>query len=55
MSMSPSYSELTERYTLWFVIMVTFSNSDAFDVNFGVVIFRLRAGFDATEQVEQKG
>ena len=26
--------------------------SDAFDLQFGVVIFRLRAGFDATDQVD---
>ena len=27
--------------------------SDAFDLNFGVVIFRLRAGFDATERMDE--
>ena len=29
--------------------------SDAFDLNFGVVIFRLRAGFDATEKKDDAG
>ena len=29
--------------------------SDAFDVNFGVVIFHLRAGFDATEKKDDTG
>ena len=32
-----------------------FSSSDAFDLNFGVVIFRLRAGFDATEKKDDTG
>lgn len=27
--------------------------SDAFDLNFGLVIFRLRAGFDATERMNE--
>ena len=27
--------------------------SDAFDFQFGVVIFRLRAGFDATEEIDE--
>lgn len=31
------------------------SSSDAFDLNFGVVIMRLRAGFDATEREEENG
>ena len=30
-------------------------SSDAFDLNFGVVIFRLRAGFDATEIKDDTG
>ena len=29
--------------------------SDAFDLYFGVVIFRLRAGFDATERKDDGG
>ena len=33
----------------------SFTCSDAFDLQFGVVIFRLRAGFDATERIEEKG
>ena len=31
------------------------SYSDAFDLQFAVVIFRLRAGFDATEKMEELG
>ena len=31
------------------------SSSDAFDLNFGVVIFRLRAGFDVTELKDDAG
>ena len=31
------------------------SYSDAFDLQFAVVIFRLRAGFDATEKMEETG
>ena len=31
------------------------SSSDAFDLHYAVVIFRLRAGFDATEKEDEKG
>lgn len=33
----------------------TLHSSDAFDMSFGVVIFRLRAGFDATEKKDSGG
>ena len=45
---------------LTYYSMLTVSNiyhctvcSDAFDLQFGVIIFRLRAGFDATDHEQQ--
>ena len=41
---------------MWIVEITILIYSDAFDLNFGLVIFRLRAGFDATERmVENPG
>ncbi len=49
-------SELNRRRECNSSVRLAALYSDAFDINFGVVIFRLRAGFDATEQMEvQKG
>ncbi len=45
---------------VWLLVRVLcdlflFICSDAFDLNFAVVVFRLRAGFDATELSTNKG
>ena len=38
---------------LYVEILCLHTFSDAFDLNFGLVIFRLRAGFDATERMNE--
>ena len=52
------YLSLSVQFYCWHSISAQIflvSYSDAFDLQFAVVIFRLRAGFDATEKMEELG
>ena len=52
------YLSLSVQFYCWRSISTQIflvSYSDAFDLQFAVVIFRLRAGFDATEKMEELG